>query len=62
MDRQELAVFVVTTMEGGVMQSRTHRSLDAFDAGVRWRAPAARLGHAAGVGRRHRLHFPIRPT
>jgi AcrR family transcriptional regulator len=34
-DRQELAVFVLTTMEGGVMQARTHRMLDPFDAGVR---------------------------
>ena len=29
-----LAQFVLTTMEGGVMQSRTHRTPDAFDAGV----------------------------
>jgi AcrR family transcriptional regulator len=29
-----LARFVLTVMEGGVMQSRTHRSLDAFDACV----------------------------
>ena len=29
-----LATFVLTTMEGGVMQSRTHRSLHAFDASV----------------------------
>jgi TetR/AcrR family transcriptional repressor of nem operon len=34
-DRAELAQFVLTTMEGGVMQSRTHRTIDAFDAGVR---------------------------
>jgi len=33
-DRHELAVFVLTTMEGGVMQARTHRSLDTFDASV----------------------------
>ncbi len=29
-----LAVFVLTTMEGGVMQARTHRTLEAFDASV----------------------------
>jgi AcrR family transcriptional regulator len=29
-----LARFVLTVMEGGVMQSRTHRSLEAFDACV----------------------------
>jgi hypothetical protein len=33
-DTGKLAVFVLTTMEGGVMQSRTHRTLDAFDASV----------------------------
>jgi TetR/AcrR family transcriptional regulator, transcriptional repressor for nem operon len=33
-DTQRLAVFVLTTMEGGVMQARTHRSLAAFDASV----------------------------
>lgn len=34
-DRKQLASFVLTVMEGGVMQSRTHRSLDAFDASVK---------------------------
>ena len=34
-DRCEIAQFILSTMEGGVMQSRTHRSIDAFDAGVR---------------------------
>ena len=33
-DTKQLATFVLTVMEGGVMQSRTHRSLDAFDACV----------------------------
>jgi len=33
-DRMRLARFVLTTMEGGVMQSRTHRNLEAFDDGV----------------------------
>jgi hypothetical protein len=27
-------MFVLTVMEGGVMQSRTHRTLEAFDASV----------------------------
>jgi AcrR family transcriptional regulator len=31
---EQLAMFVLTTMEGGVMQARTHRSLSAFDASV----------------------------
>lgn len=34
-DRRALAVFALTTMEGGVMLSRTHRTLDGFDAAVR---------------------------
>jgi AcrR family transcriptional regulator len=33
-DRPALARFVLTTMEGGVMQARTHRTLDAFDDSV----------------------------
>lgn len=33
-DRQALAQFVLTSMEGGVMQARTHRSLAPFDASV----------------------------
>lgn len=33
-DTRRLAIFVLTTMEGGVMQARTHRSLETFDASV----------------------------
>ncbi len=33
-DRRKLATLVLTVMEGGVMQARTHRSLEAFDDGV----------------------------
>ena len=33
-DRRELAQFTLAVMEGGVMQSRTHRTTQAFDAGV----------------------------
>jgi len=32
---RDLATFILTTMEGGVMQARTHRNLEAFDASVR---------------------------
>ena len=32
---RELASFILTTMEGGVMQARTHRSLATYDAAVR---------------------------
>jgi AcrR family transcriptional regulator len=33
-DRRALAVFALTTMEGGVMLSRTHRNIDSFDTSV----------------------------
>ena len=33
-DTRRLAQFVLTTMEGGVMLSRTYRTLDAFEASV----------------------------
>lgn len=52
LDRHRLAVFVLTTMEGGVMQSRTHRTLDAFDASVAsLRDYFDRLEQAASTGR-----------
>jgi TetR/AcrR family transcriptional regulator, transcriptional repressor for nem operon len=35
LDRRALAEFVLTTMEGGVMQARTHRDVAYFDRGVR---------------------------
>jgi AcrR family transcriptional regulator len=35
LDRAELAMFVLTVMEGGVMQSRAQQSIEPFDAGVR---------------------------
>ena len=34
LDRAALAQFVLTTMEGGVMQARTHRDVAYFDRGV----------------------------
>jgi AcrR family transcriptional regulator len=34
LNRRELAEFVLTTMEGGVMQSRTHRDVAYFDRAV----------------------------
>jgi AcrR family transcriptional regulator len=33
-DRRGLAIFTLTAMEGGVMQARTHRTIDAFDRSV----------------------------
>ncbi len=35
LDRGDLARFVLSTMEGGVMQARTYRDVGAFDACVR---------------------------
>lgn len=34
-DRRALAVFALTTMEGGVMLSRTHRTIESFDSSVK---------------------------
>ncbi|MBO9714083.1 MAG: TetR/AcrR family transcriptional regulator [Sphingomonas sp.] len=34
LDRQALGEFVLTTMEGGVMQARTHRDVAYFDRGI----------------------------
>jgi TetR/AcrR family transcriptional regulator, transcriptional repressor for nem operon len=34
-NREQLALFVLTTMEGAVMLARTYRSLDPYDAAVR---------------------------
>jgi AcrR family transcriptional regulator len=48
LDRHALAVFTLTTMEGGVMLARTHRSLSAFDASIRMlRDHVSRLEHEA---------------
>jgi AcrR family transcriptional regulator len=60
-DRRALAEFVLTTMEGGVMQARTHRDVAYFDRAVRQlrtyfgylerdkaQVPAASSGAAAG--------------
>jgi len=50
-DTRRLAVFVLTVMEGGVMQARTHRSLETFDAGVAClRDYLNRLEQAASAG------------
>ena len=35
LNRRDMAQFVLTTMEGGVMQARTFRDIDYFDAAVR---------------------------
>ena len=54
-DHRALAVFTLTTMEGGVMQARTHRRIEAFDASVAMlRDYIARLEQAAGFKRAKR--------
>ncbi len=52
-DRGELASFVLTTMEGAVMQARTHRDIARFDASVRQlREYFVRLGALPASARR----------
>jgi TetR/AcrR family transcriptional repressor of nem operon len=52
LDRRALAVFTLTTMEGGVMQSRTQRNLQAFDQSVAMlRDYIARLEQETSKGR-----------
>ena len=47
-----VAILVLNVMEGGVMQSRTHRTLEAFDASVAGlRDYIVRLEQAAAAGR-----------
>ena len=54
LDRHMVAILVLNVMEGGVMQSRTHRSLEAFDASVAGlRDYLTRLEQAAAAGREH---------
>lgn len=49
LDRKALSQFVLTIMEGGVMQARTHRSLEPFDASVgQLRSYLEHLQEAAG--------------
>jgi TetR/AcrR family transcriptional regulator, transcriptional repressor for nem operon len=52
LDRRALAVFTLTTMEGGVMQSRTQRNLQPFDQSVAMlRDYIARLEQETSKGR-----------
>jgi TetR/AcrR family transcriptional regulator, transcriptional repressor for nem operon len=55
LDRGALAQFVLTTMEGAVMQARTYRDVAHFDASVaQLRQYFACLQQASSRGRRHR--------
>src|ERR1700761_4546413 len=50
-DTEKLARLTLTVMEGGVMQSRTYRTLEAFDSGVEMlRDYVTRLEQAASSG------------
>lgn len=54
LDRRALSRFVLTTMEGGVMQARTHRRIEPFDASVRMlRDYVSRLEDEARAGASH---------
>jgi TetR/AcrR family transcriptional repressor of nem operon len=52
----ELASFILTTMEGGVMQARTHRTLDTYDAAVnQLRVYLSQLEASASAKRRRKV-------
>jgi TetR/AcrR family transcriptional repressor of nem operon len=58
-DRAKLGQFVLTVMEGGVMQSRSHRSIAPFDASVaQLRDYLERLQQQAAQGSRSRKSRP----
>jgi TetR/AcrR family transcriptional regulator, transcriptional repressor for nem operon len=68
LDRHDLAEFVLTTMEGAVMQARTHRSIGYFDRSVRQlrayfdhleREAAAQARPTATTSRRRTGRIPI---
>jgi TetR/AcrR family transcriptional repressor of nem operon len=60
-NRRELAQFVLTVMEGGVMQARTFRDIAYFDGAVRQlRHYFARLGRGGSRGLMLRARMPSR--
>jgi TetR/AcrR family transcriptional regulator, transcriptional repressor for nem operon len=63
LNRRELAQFVLTTMEGGVMQARTFRDIEYFDAAVRQlRQYFKRLERADEAPRKRRAQSQIKKT
>jgi AcrR family transcriptional regulator len=61
LERRELAAFVLTTMEGGVMQARTFRDIASFDGAVRQlRGHFDRLLREAAPRRSPRARHPRR--
>jgi TetR/AcrR family transcriptional repressor of nem operon len=64
LNRRELAQFVLTTMEGGVMQARTYRDIEYFDAAVRQLRQYFKCLEATGTGapRKKRAQSQIKKT
>jgi TetR/AcrR family transcriptional repressor of nem operon len=64
LNRRELAQFVLTTMEGGVMQARTFRDIEYFDAAVRQLRLYFKCLKAAGADppRKKRAQSQIKKT
>jgi TetR/AcrR family transcriptional repressor of nem operon len=64
LNRQELAQFVLTSMEGGVMQARTFRDIQYFDAAVRQLRQYFQCLEAAGTRapRKKAVQLPIKKT
>ena len=64
LNRRELAQFALTTMEGGVMQARTFRDIEYFDAAVRQlrRYFACLEPKDRGAPRNKRVQSPIKKT
>lgn len=61
LDLSQLAVFVLSVMEGAVMQARTHRSVKPFDASIaRVRDYLQRLEEAARR-KKPKSNFTVRP-
>jgi TetR/AcrR family transcriptional repressor of nem operon len=64
LNRQELAQFVLSTMEGGVMQARTFRDIEYFDAAVRQLRQYFKCLERPGksVPRERQVHSQIKKT
>lgn len=64
LNARELAQFVLTVMEGGVMQARTFRDIDYFDAGVRQLRQYFKClnGTSASAPRKPRMRSRIKKT
>jgi TetR/AcrR family transcriptional repressor of nem operon len=64
LNQRELAQFVLTTMEGGVMQARTFRDIEYFDAAVGQLRHYFNCLETAGTGapRKRRVHSQIKTT